>query len=92
MEDTVLPQLYLYLYKIIELEEIPKDWNRSIIIPIHKKGSRRDLDNYRGISQLPAFQNFLIAFYLLIFQVILSMEAFVKRIDVKITLKENKHT
>jgi len=31
--------------------EIPKDWNRSVIVPIYKgKGSKSDLDNYRGIS------------------------------------------
>ena len=30
----------------------PKDWRRGIIVPIHKKGSRRVCKNYRGISLL----------------------------------------
>ena len=30
----------------------PIDWRRAIIIPIHKKGSKRVCKNYRGISLL----------------------------------------
>ena len=30
----------------------PKEWRRAIIIPVHKKGSRRVCKNYRGISLL----------------------------------------
>ena len=30
----------------------PIDWRRAIIIPIHKKGSKRACKNYRGISLL----------------------------------------
>ena len=30
--------------------EIPKDWKESWITPSHKKGSKQDCDNYRGIS------------------------------------------
>ena len=28
----------------------PEDWQRAIIVPIHKKSSRRKRGNYRGIS------------------------------------------
>ena len=31
---------------------VPKDWNMSIIIPIHKSGSSMQCENYRGISLL----------------------------------------
>ena len=30
----------------------PEDWQRAIIVPIHKKSSRRKCGNYRGISLL----------------------------------------
>ena len=28
----------------------PRDWKSAIIVPIHKKGSRLECPNYRGIS------------------------------------------
>ena len=34
--------------------EIPKEWKEAKVIPIHKKGSTNDFDNYRPISVLPA--------------------------------------
>ena len=30
----------------------PRDWKSAIIVPIHKKGSRLECTNYRGISLL----------------------------------------
>ena len=30
----------------------PRDWKSAIIVPIHKKGSRLECTNYRGISFL----------------------------------------
>ena len=35
--------------------EVPEDWRRAVIIPVHKKGSRTECSNYRGIS-LQLFQ------------------------------------
>ena len=29
-------------------EELPGEWNESIIVPIHKKGDKTDCNNYRG--------------------------------------------
>ena len=31
---------------------VPRDWRRAVIVPIHKKGSRKLCKNYRGISLL----------------------------------------
>ena len=38
------------LGKIWESGEIPKDWCKSIIVPIFKKGTKSLCDNHRGIS------------------------------------------
>ena len=33
-------------------EAVPKDWKKSLVVPLHKKGTRSVCDNYRGISLL----------------------------------------
>ncbi|KAL4084171.1 hypothetical protein QTP88_028004 [Uroleucon formosanum] len=33
-------------------EIIPEEWNKAIVIPIHKKGDKMNCNNYRGISLL----------------------------------------
>ncbi|NSM56166.1 RNA-directed DNA polymerase [Wolbachia endosymbiont of Atemnus politus] len=43
----------LNFYNLIWNEGIcPQDWNRALIIPIHKRGPKSDCNNYRGISLL----------------------------------------
>ena len=32
--------------------EVPKQWQTSVLIPIHKKGDKKKCTNYRGISLL----------------------------------------
>ena len=36
----------------LENRGAPMDWQRAIIVPVHKKNSRRKCGNYRGISLL----------------------------------------
>jgi hypothetical protein len=46
----------VWLHRVIstvwEQENIPQDWKKAIIIPIHKKGDRKECGNSRGISLL----------------------------------------
>lgn len=38
--------------KIFEEENIPDEWGKAVIVPIHKKATKTDCSNYRGISLL----------------------------------------
>ena len=44
------PLLTAFFNKIFNEGNVPERWTRSIICPIHKKGSHDNPDNYRGIS------------------------------------------
>ena len=50
------PKILKYLLKLFNRlysnSQYPVEWAKSIIIPIHKKGSKLILDHYRGISLL----------------------------------------
>ena len=45
-----------WLHTIINLMwttgEVPADWKKAVIVPIHKKGNKMICSNYRGISLL----------------------------------------
>ena len=45
-----------WLHRVItavwQTEKTPSDWRKAIIIPIHKKGDRKECNNARGISLL----------------------------------------
>ena len=45
-KSVVLPTLLYAFDKVI----FPESWEKSIICPVHKKGSKDDPDNYRRIS------------------------------------------
>ena len=45
-----------WLHRIVNLMwttgEVPADWTKAVIVPIHKKGNKMICSNYRGISLL----------------------------------------
>ena len=50
------PELILLLFNsILESNEIVPEWVIGTIVPIHKKGPKTDLNNYRGITLMSCF-------------------------------------
>jgi len=52
MEGTGIKIMHRLCQTVWEKEELPAEWKRSIVIPIHKKKDKLDCANYRGISLL----------------------------------------
>ena len=56
------PDIILNLFTAVLLHNAPiNSWNTSVINPIHKKGSKMDPSNYRGISLLFGLRKFFTA-------------------------------
>jgi len=61
-KDDLLPEFFRYggkavVKKVTEIiqsiwasEKVPAEWKDAVLIPVYKKGGRRQCDNYRGIS------------------------------------------
>ena len=50
--DKIIPFLVHLFNTIFTSGEYPKAWTEAIILPLYKKGSIHDPDNYRGTSLL----------------------------------------
>ena len=50
--DLIMPYILRFFNRIYNNGEFPDIWSKFIIIPIHKKGSKNNPDNYRGIALL----------------------------------------
>ena len=48
--DIILPFLKELLNKIVNTGDLPDEWGKSIITPVHKSGHINDPNNYRGMS------------------------------------------
>ena len=47
---TICYETHKLFSSIWNKEELPQEWEQSIIVPIYKKGDKTDCSNYRGIS------------------------------------------
>lgn len=51
--STIATPFLTRLFNVVFTKGIyPSEWSKAIIVPIHKKGTVHDADNYRGISLL----------------------------------------
>ena len=50
---TIRCEIHKLNISVWNKEELPEEWEESIIVPIYKKGDKRDCSNYKGISLLP---------------------------------------
>ena len=50
--EVVVQWLVSLASSVWESEKIPEDWVKQLTIPLHKKGSYQECDNYRGIALL----------------------------------------
>jgi len=48
--DGLAESLLKLFKRLVTLKSTPKEWNKGIIVPIFKKGDKKDLNNYRGIT------------------------------------------
>ena len=47
--DVILNIIHRFMNLCLEKSLVPKSWSLELISPIHKKGDKNDLENYRGI-------------------------------------------
>jgi hypothetical protein len=48
--DTVVAALQILFNVILRSNQIPDDWKIALVVPIHKKGDKKAIENYRPIS------------------------------------------
>ena len=51
--------LHILFSKSLHSGSLPHIWKRSIIVPVHKSGDKRNVKNYRGISKLSVIPKLL---------------------------------
>ena len=56
---SVVKPLFIIFKNCIDTGTIPNIWKRSNIIPVHKKGDKQIVGNYRPVSLLPIFGKML---------------------------------
>jgi len=56
---TIWSEIYKLINSIWNKEELPEEWNESIIVLIYKKGNKTDCSNNGGVSLLSTAYNIL---------------------------------
>ena len=56
---SVVKPVSIIFKNCIDTGTFPDIWKRSNIIPVHKKGDKQIVDNYRTVSLLPIFGKIL---------------------------------
>ena len=51
-QHVFLPYLHTLFNKLLQIGYFPSSWAEGYIVPLHKKGNRDDVNNYRGITLL----------------------------------------
>ncbi|KAI3380161.1 hypothetical protein SNEBB_002860, partial [Seison nebaliae] len=47
--NSISEALYLLFKKTLECGEVPEDWKQANVVPVHKKGSKEEVGNYRPV-------------------------------------------
>lgn len=50
LHDVILTPLTMIFNNSLKLESVPKNWKKAHVAPIHKKGNRKLVSNYRPVS------------------------------------------
>jgi len=53
--SVIINPLNMFFNHILDSKSFPRSWSTGVIIPIHKKGSQSDPNNYRGITLTSCF-------------------------------------
>ncbi|MCG8032789.1 MAG: hypothetical protein JAZ03_11525 [Candidatus Thiodiazotropha taylori] len=54
-KDVLMPYLHILFNKLFTSSHFPEVWSMGEVIPLHKKGDKSNVDNYRGITLLSTF-------------------------------------
>jgi len=69
--DTLTRPLHKLFTLSLETSDFPHRWKESFDIPLHKKGSKLNACNYRGISKLSSLKMLPFGVYFILSQMIL---------------------